>query len=131
MQNIDKPEVCADAIVAGILRGMRRRGLPANVDPDDLRQEGLIALAFNPAETPAHAAVIAKNAMLDYLRKDIRTSKRYYTGVRAIEGAMVNSSGEVTGHQSNRVTDPFFVLDVDGLEARQVEWERERKERWA
>jgi hypothetical protein len=121
MQNIDKPEVCADAIVAGILRGMRRRGLPANVDPDDLRQEGLIALAFKRVDTPAHAAVIARNAMKDALRKNLLGNKRYYTGVLAVE------DGAGT---PKRTVDPLFVLDIDGLEARHLAWERERKERW-
>jgi hypothetical protein len=121
------PEVCADAdkIVNGVLRGFKRRGLPANVDPDDLRQEGLIALAVAPAEKRAQPRLcvkIAWDAMKDALRKNLLGNKRYYTGVLAVE----DGAG-----QPRRTVDPLFVLDVDGLEARHAEWERERKERWA
>lgn len=123
MQNIDKPEVCPDKIVGGILRGMRRRGLPPNVDADDLRQEGLIALATaERIDTAAHAYEIAKNAMVYSLRKSLLGNKRYYTGVAAVEDG--------AGHPK-RTVDPLFVLDIDGLESRHQEWERGRKERWA
>jgi DNA-directed RNA polymerase specialized sigma24 family protein len=123
MQNIE-PEVCPDAekIVNGVLRGFRRRGLPSNVDADDLRQEGLIALATNRVETQAHAATIARNAMLDYLRKGLRRNKQFYTGIQSTEDS---------GGTAKITADPWHVLGVDGQEARHLEWERERKERWA
>jgi hypothetical protein len=125
MHQTTQPEVCADAIVAGILRGMRRRGLPANVDPDDLRQEGLIALALAAPEKQADKRLcvkIAWDAMKDALRKNLLTNKRYYTGVSSVE----DGAG-----QPKRTVDPLFVLDIDGLESRHAAWERERKERWA
>lgn len=126
MQNIE-PVVCPDAakIVEGALRGIKRRGLPANVDPDDLRQEGLIALAVAPAAKTANrqlAVKIAWDAMKDALRKSLLGNKRYYTGTISVE----DGAG-----QAKRTVDPFFVLDVDGQEAKHQAWERERAERWA
>lgn len=133
MQNIDKPEVCPEKLVNGILRGMRRRGLPATVDLDDLRQEGMVALAIASDEkrnNPRMACKIAKDAMVDHLRLRFREAK-YFTGLQTVEGCTVDSSGSPTGSRSRRTSDPFFVLDVDGLEAAQRAWERERAERWA
>jgi DNA-directed RNA polymerase specialized sigma24 family protein len=120
MHQTAAPEVCPDKLVGGILRGMRRRGLPANVDADDLRQEGLIALATNRVETQAHAATIARNAMLDHLRKGLRRNKQFYTGIQSTEDS---GTAKITA-------DPWHVLGVDGQAARHLEWERERRERW-
>jgi hypothetical protein len=130
-------ERCA-GIVDRIVRGMRRRGLPGNVDPDDLRQTGLIASTMSGVFGPdALIAQVARNAMRDLLRAKRRES--------AVSTSMVTDSrGEVilpvTGGP-----DPFSRLPVNDyrskkqqsagaletLASRHSEWERERAERWA
>lgn len=115
----------AERIVGSVLRGMRRRGLPANVDSADLRQEGLIAIVTADPEKiarPALAYRIAKDAMVYSLRKHLLGNKRFYTGMVTAD----NSAGP-----SKITVDPWLVLDVGGQEKRQDEWERERAERWA
>jgi DNA-directed RNA polymerase specialized sigma24 family protein len=150
-------DVCPDKLVNGILRGMRRRGLPANVDADDLRQEGLIALATNRVETPAHAATIARNAMIDVINKGLRDNKRFQSldtpagsgaAVRDVDGGRCGRSS-IAVRTQRHWSDVFFALPVDdgkayrtrkarkalpvvdSLASRHAEWERERAERWA
>jgi DNA-directed RNA polymerase specialized sigma24 family protein len=141
MHQTTQPEVCADAIVAGILRGMRRRGLPANVDPDDLRQEGLIAIWRSGHSGPSRLlAVIARNAIFKHLNK--KRAER-----NGSVQLLTDASGEFVPPKTPR--DPFASLPVDDgkayrsakarkaeptietLASRHAEWERERKERWS
>jgi DNA-directed RNA polymerase specialized sigma24 family protein len=133
-------DVCPDKLVNGILRGMRRRGLPANVDADDLRQEGLIAVWRSGHSGPSRLlAKIERNAMFKHLNakgKERRGSVQLVT----------DASGEYVPPKAPR--DPFASLPVDDgkayrsgkarraeptvrtLASRHAEWEQGRAEGW-
>ncbi len=113
-----EPPAGSIKLVNGVLRGMRRRGLPANVDPDDLRQEGLIAVWRSGKRGPPRLlAKIARDAMRDHLRRRARD-------VRGEMALVVDDHGEFIPPRARR--DPFLAASVDDLAARHSEWERGR-----
>jgi DNA-directed RNA polymerase specialized sigma24 family protein len=117
-------QVCLDkrtAIVNGILRGMRRRGLPGNVDVDDLQQEGVVAVFLSGIEGPESLVKrIARNSMLDFLRRKLRENKTF---------TAIDDSPDMDARKTWK--DPFFFSAVDALRQGHEEWSRERAERWA
>ena len=103
----------ASRIVAGIARGMQRRGLAPIVDIDDLRQEGEIAIWKSGYVGPkALAATIARNAMHSHLRR----RKRECRGV-SLE---IGDNGSVINQPLSR--DPFLASPLEELEDRHADW---------
>lgn len=99
----------AAGIVKGILRGMRRRGLPGNVDQDDLQQAGMVAVFLSGVKGPdSLVAKVARNAMVDYLRSKFRENNTF-TAFSGIEHA-------VDPARKRMRTGSFFFLSVDALE---------------
>ena len=121
----------AAGIVKGILRGMRRRGLPGNVDQDDLQQAGMVAVFLSGVNGPdALVAKVARNAMVDYLRSKFRENKTFTSMDETLD---TGRFGRATNSVRNRKTwkDPFFFLGIDAIEQGHEEWNRERAERWS
>lgn len=139
MQPNGKGEVCAEEIMRVInvvLRGRRRLGIPPGVCESDLRQEAALSVFERGATEPALVAKIARDAMIDCLRRSGRE-----------EQIEVDAHGVV--NKAKRSKDVFFALPVDDgaayrpkfkqrlngpvetLAARHAEWEREHAEVWA
>jgi DNA-directed RNA polymerase specialized sigma24 family protein len=134
METTVGPEVCVDhqrGIVDGILRGMRRRGLPANVDVDDLRQEGILAVFLSGIKGPdALTARVARNAMIDHLRGKLRENKTFTALDDSTDSGKSGRASEAV--RKRRVwKDPFFFLAVEAIQQGYEEWNLERAERWA
>ncbi|MGD1074026.1 MAG: hypothetical protein ABSB15_28290, partial [Bryobacteraceae bacterium] len=90
----------AAGIVKGILRGMLRRGLPGNVDQDDLRQAGVVAVFLSGVEGPdSLVAKVARDAMRDYLRKKFRENRTFTSLDETADGGR--------GSKGKAAKDPF------------------------
>jgi hypothetical protein len=114
----------AAGIVKGILRGMLRRGLPGNVDQDDLRQAGVVAVFLSGVEGPdSLVAKVARDAMRDYLRKKFRENRTFTSLDETADGGR--------GSKGKAAKDPFFFSEIGALQEGHEEWNRERAERWS
>ena len=122
---IETASADGSVIVNRIVRSMKRRRLPVNVELDDLRQVGLIAISGKVGPSRLLAR-IAWNAMVDCLRVEIRHNRQINRMVGVDKGDVDSYGRPVHPRPIERLMDPFFTLDVKGMEDRHGEWETER-----
>lgn len=114
------------------LNGVRRRGLPGFIEPDDLKQQAEIALFHASPNTLQLAVKVASDAMVDYLRAQ-SVRQRGVVGLDCV--GSVNAVCTSADFFLLPVVDDRPVArrigKVRTLKSRHEDWEKERAARWA